>query len=51
METKLNNFKADLNNVFVEGNANAIQMARVFVILAVPILVICLTALHSIKTY
>ncbi len=49
MEHKLNNFKADLYNVFVEGNANSIQMARVFVILAVPVLVISMIALHAVK--
>jgi hypothetical protein len=49
METKLNNFKADLYNVFVEGNASNNQMARVFLILAVPVLLLCGIGAHSIK--
>jgi len=38
MEHKLNTLKTDLHNVFVEGNANAIQMARVFIIIAIPVI-------------
>ena len=38
MAQKINIFKADLYNVFVAGNANNIQMARVFLILAVPVM-------------
>jgi hypothetical protein len=49
MEHKLNTFKADLYNVFVEGNANNIQMARVFVVLAVPVMIICMIAFHKFK--
>ncbi|WP_428328902.1 hypothetical protein [Mucilaginibacter sp.] len=49
MEHKLNTFKADLYNVFVEGNANNIQMARVFIILAIPVLVACFLGVHSLK--
>jgi hypothetical protein len=49
MEHKLNNFKADLYNVFVQGNANSIQMARVFVILAIPVCTIFILGIHSIK--
>lgn len=37
MEHKLNTFKADLYNVFVQGNADNTQMARVFIVLALPI--------------
>jgi hypothetical protein len=49
MAHKLNVFKADLNNVFVKGNASSLQMARVFLILAIPVMVTCLIGLHSIK--
>jgi hypothetical protein len=40
MEHKLNTLKTDLQNVFVEGNANSLQMARVFIILAIPLITI-----------
>jgi hypothetical protein len=49
MEHKLNNFKADLYNVFVEGNANGMQLAKVFIVLAIPVMLICTIGLHSIK--
>lgn len=49
MEHKLNNFKADLYNVFVEGNASSMQMARVFVLLALPVCVVFMLGYHSIK--
>ena len=49
MEHKLNTLKADLYNVFVEGNANSLQMARVFVVLAIPVLLVCMLGVHSIK--
>ncbi|HEY8780580.1 MAG TPA: hypothetical protein VIM16_03105 [Mucilaginibacter sp.] len=49
MEHKLNAFKADFYNVFVKGDANNNQMARVFIILAVPVMIICLIALHALK--
>lgn len=38
MEHKLNTLKTDLHNVFVEGNANPLQMARVFIIMAIPVI-------------
>jgi hypothetical protein len=38
MEHRLNTIKADLYNVFVEGNANNIQIARVFILVAFPVL-------------
>ena len=38
MKAKLMNIKADLYNVFVMGNANSMQMARVYVLVAVPTL-------------
>jgi hypothetical protein len=40
MEHKLNTLKTDLQNVFVKGNANPIQMARVFIIMAIPLITI-----------
>jgi len=42
MVHKFNTLKTDLHNVFVEGNANAIQMARVFVIMAIPVITVFL---------
>ena len=44
MTHKLNTLKADLQNVFVEGNANSIQMARVFIAMAIPVLTVALFA-------
>jgi len=49
MEHKLQNFKADLYNVFVEGNASSMQMARVFVLLAAPVCIMFMLGYHSIK--
>ena len=49
MYHKLNTFKADLYNVFVEGNANTIQMGRVFLILALPVMTLFVIGLHSVK--
>jgi len=46
MEHKLNTLKNDLQNVFVNGNANGIQMARVFMLMAVPVLTICMIAIR-----
>jgi hypothetical protein len=48
MEHKLNTLKNDLHNVFVDGNANSIQMARVFMIMAVPVITICMIAMRHI---
>jgi len=36
MKSIITNFKADIYNVFVKGNADSVQMARVFILLAVP---------------
>jgi len=47
MEHKLNAFKADFYNVFVKGDADELQMARVFIILAIPLMV-CLIVLQFI---
>ena len=49
MQQKLNTFKADLYKVFVKGDANNIQMARVFIVLAIPVMVAFMIALHSLK--
>jgi hypothetical protein len=49
MEHKLNTLKTDLYNVFVKGDANNIQMARVFVVLAIPVMAICMIGLHLVK--
>ena len=38
MKAKLNDMKADLYNVFVMGNANNRQMAKVYILLTVPAL-------------
>ena len=40
MEHKLNTLKTDLQNVFVEGNANPLQMARVFILMAIPVVTV-----------
>jgi hypothetical protein len=49
MEHKLNTFKTDLYNVFVKGDANNNQMARVFIVLAIPVMAICMIGLHTIR--
>ena len=49
MEHKLNTLKNDLYNVFVKGDANDLQMARVFVVLAIPVLVLFMVGLHIVK--
>jgi hypothetical protein len=45
MAQKINIFKADFYTVFVTGNANNIQMARVFIILAIPVMGIFMVGL------
>ena len=40
MEHKLNTLKTDLHNVFVEGNANSLQMACVFILMAIPVITV-----------
>lgn len=49
MAQKINLFKADFYNVFVAGNANNIQMARVFLILAVPVMSVFMVGLGMAK--
>jgi hypothetical protein len=49
MEHKLNTLKSDLQNVFVKGDANNIQMARVFIVLAVPVMTIFMIGMHLVK--
>jgi hypothetical protein len=44
MEQKLNTVKADFYNVFVTGSANSMQMARVFMVIAIPVMTICMIA-------
>lgn len=46
---KLNTLRSDLYNVFVEGNANSLQMARVFAVIALPVLTIFMIGLHAVK--
>lgn len=48
MEHKLNTLKSDLHNVFVEGKANPIEMARVFIMFAIPLITICLISVRHI---
>jgi hypothetical protein len=48
MEHKLNTLKNDLHNVFVEGKANPIEMARVFIMFAIPLITICLISARHI---
>ncbi len=48
MYHKLNTFKADFYNVFVEGNANNLQMSRVFVVLAIPVMAAIMIGLRTI---
>ncbi|GAA4338939.1 hypothetical protein GCM10023149_49330 [Mucilaginibacter gynuensis] len=38
MDAKLNTIKADLYNVFVEGNADRQQLARIFLLLFIPLM-------------
>jgi hypothetical protein len=38
MKNKLITLQADLYNVFVEGNANKQQLARVFILLFIPLM-------------
>ena len=46
MDHKLNTIKADFYKVFVDGNASNNQMARVFLMIALPIMVICMVTLR-----
>jgi hypothetical protein len=46
MTQKINTIKSDMYNVFVEGNANNIQMARVFLIIALPVISACMSVLR-----
>lgn len=49
MYHKFQTLKTDFNNVFVEGNANNIQMARVFIAFAVPLMCIVMIGLHAVR--
>jgi hypothetical protein len=46
MDHKLNTIKTDFYKVFVDGNANSNQLARVFLMIALPVMVICLFTLR-----
>ncbi|HMG11349.1 MAG TPA: hypothetical protein VK609_22700 [Mucilaginibacter sp.] len=46
MKAKLNIIKKDLYNVFVVGNANDRQLARVYVLLAIPVFTLFLVLGH-----
>lgn len=46
MEHRLNTIKADLHDVFVVGNASSLQMARVFLIIALPAITVCMLGLR-----
>jgi hypothetical protein len=46
MKAKLQSIKADLYNVFVMGNANNLQLARVYFLMTVP----ALTAYFAVGT-
>jgi hypothetical protein len=49
MEHKLNTLKADLYNVFVKGDANNLQITRVFVMLVIPAVIAFMIGIHIIK--
>jgi len=49
MVQKLNSFKSDFYNVFVKGDASSMQMARVFIALAIPVMVVFLLGLHNVR--
>ena len=49
MEHKLHTFKNDLYNVFVKGDASNIQMARVFIVIAVPLMTLFMIGAHIVK--
>jgi len=38
MKTALKNLKADVLHVLVQGDSNTVEQARVFILLAVPVL-------------
>lgn len=46
MEHRLNTIKTDLYNVFIAGNANNIQIGRVFILVAIPVITTFLAVLH-----
>ena len=46
MEHRLNTIKADLYDVFVVGNASSLQIARVFLIIALPVITVCMLGLR-----
>ena len=46
MKAHLNNLKASLYNVFVMGNANNMQIVKVWVLLAIPVLTLYVAVGH-----
>jgi hypothetical protein len=46
MKAQLNNLKNTLYNVFVMGNANNIQIVKVWVLLAIPVLTLYVAVGH-----
>ena len=46
MEHRLNTIKADLYDVFVVGTASGLQIARVFLLIALPIIAVCMWGLR-----
>jgi hypothetical protein len=49
MKTRFKLIKADLYHVFVEGNANSVEKARVFFILFIPLMSVIFTTGEVIK--
>jgi hypothetical protein len=43
MKTKLNTIKADMYKVFVLGNADNVQLAKAYFLLAIPLLTVFFT--------
>jgi hypothetical protein len=46
MKAKLNNIKTSLYNVFIMGNANNMQIVKVWTLLAIPVLTLYLAVGH-----
>jgi len=42
----LKNLKNDLHHVFIDGDAKSVQLARVFMLLDIPLMVIVLLVCH-----
>ena len=46
METAVKNIKNDFQHVFVEGDAKSQQLARVFILLDIPLMIMILYFCH-----